>query len=192
MTKLSDIEVNEENVKDAISRLHEHSAPGPDNVSNKILIKLKNEISYPLSVLYTKSLDESRIPADWRLSNVTPIFKKGSKADPGNRRPVSLTSNVCKLMERVINGTLSDYLERNVLENSQHGFRKGRSCQTNLIKFFDKVGGWLDEGKSVDVLYLDFAKAFDKVDHGRLIEKLAAEGVEGKLLAWLKDWLAGR
>jgi hypothetical protein len=86
-TKISDIEVNEEIIKDQISRLHEHSTPGPDDISNKVLIELKNEIAYPLAVLFTKSLDESRIPADWRLSNVTPVFKKGSKADPGNYRP---------------------------------------------------------------------------------------------------------
>ena len=93
------------------------------------------------------------------------------------------------------NGTnkpLGDYLNKCVIENSQHGFRRGRSCQTNLIEFNDKVGEWLDEGKSVDILYLDFAKAFDKVDHGRLMAKLAAAGVKGKLWAWIKDWLANR
>ena len=99
---------------------------------------------------------------------------------------------MCKLMERVINVSLGNYINKNVLENSQHGFRKGRSCQTNLIEFNDRVGKWLDEGKSVDVLYLDFAKAFDKVDHERLMVKLAAEGVKGKLWAWIRDWLAKR
>ena len=95
-------------------------------------------------------------------------------------------------MEKVINDTLGVYIDQNVLNNTQHGFRKGRSCQTNLIEFFDKVGGWLDESQNVDVLYLDFAKAFDKVDHERLMVKLAAAGVEGKLRAWLKDWLSKR
>ena len=161
-------------------------------MTNKVLIELKNEISVPLAIIFRKSLDESHIPDEWRLSNVTPVYKKGSKAEPGNYRPVSLTSNVCKLMERVINVTLGAYIDQNVLNNSQHGFRKGRSCQTNLIEFFDKVGGWLDESQNVDVLYLDFAKAFDKVDHERMIVKLAAEGVEGKLLAWIMDWLSKR
>ena len=145
-----------------------------------------------MAILFRKSLDESRIPDEWRLSNVTPVFKKRSKAEPGNYRPVSLTSNICKLMEKVINDTLGVYIDQNVLNNTQHGFRKGRSCQTNLIEFFDKVGGWLDESQNVDVLYLDFAKAFDKVDHERMMVKLAAAGVEGKLRAWLKDWLSKR
>ena len=102
-TKISDIEVNEMIVKDAIDRTHEFSAPGPEDMTNKIIIELKNEIAKPLAVLFRKSLDESRIPADWRLSNVTPVFKKGSKSEPGNYRPISLTSNICKLMERVVN-----------------------------------------------------------------------------------------
>ena len=191
-TKLSDIEVNKVKIKDAIDHLREFSAPGPDNVTNKIIVELKNEISFPLAILFRKSLDESCIPDEWRLSNVTPVYKKGSKAEPGNYRPVSLTSNTCKLMERVINETLGEYLGQNVLKNTQHGFRRGRSCQTNLIEFFDKVGGWLDESQNVDVLYLDFSRAFDKVDHERMMVKLAAAGIEGKLWAWIKDWLSKR
>ena len=152
MTEISDIEINEENVKKAIDRLREFSAPGPDKVTNKMIIELKNELAKPLAILFRKSLDESRIPDDWRLSNVTPVYKKGSKSDPGNYRPVSLTSNMCKLMERVINLSLGDYLNKNVIENSQHGFRKGRSCQTNLIEFNDQISKWLDEGKSVDTV----------------------------------------
>ena len=180
-------------VRDAIDRIRENAAPGPDDMTNKILIELKSEISYPLSILFRKSLDAMKIPNEWRLSNVTPIYKlKGSKSDPGNYRPVSLTSNVCKLMERVVNVELSDHLEKRVLGNTQHGFRRGRSCQTNLIEFLDKVTCWLDEGNCVDVLYVDFRKAFDKVDHDRLMVKLKAEGVDGKLWGWLKDWLSER
>ena len=192
MTEISDVDINEQIVRDAIGRLREFSAPGPDKVANKVIIELENEIAKPLAVLFRKSLDNSRIPDDWRLSNVSPVYKKGPKSDPGNYRPVSLTSNMCKLMERVINVSLGDYLNKHVIENSQHGFRKGRSCQTNLIEFNDQVGKWLDDGKSVDVLYLDFAKAFDKVDHERLMVKLAAAGVKGKLWAWIRDWLANR
>ena len=127
------------------------------------------------------------------MSNVTPIYKlKGSKSQPGNYRPVSLTSHVCKLMEKVVNRALDKHLERGVLYNSQHGFRKGRSCKTNLIEFYDKVTGWMDEGNCVDVLFLDFKKAFNKVDHSRLMVKLAAAGVQENLWQWLRDWLTGR
>ena len=158
-----------------------------------MLFELCDELAKPLAILFYKSLDHGKIPNDWRLANVSPIYKqKGSKSQPGNYRPVSLTSNVCKLMEKVVNRALSAHLENGVLYKTQHGFRKGRSCQTNLIEFYDKVTQWTDEGDCVDILFLDFQKAFDKVDHKRLLVKLEAAGVRGKLLLWLKDWLAGR
>ena len=191
--KIDNVVFNEECVKNEIDRIREVAAPGPDNVTNKTLIELRDYIAKPLVLLFTKSMNEGRIPADWRLSHVSAIYKlKGSKSEPGNYRPVSLTSNVCKLMEKIINRSLSIHLENGVLNNSQHGFRKGRSCQTNLIEFFDKITQWTDEGNCVDVLFLDFRKAFDKVDHERLMVKLAAAGVDGKLWHWIKDWLAGR
>ena len=190
---IENVAITEESIKNEIGRLKQFSAPGPDDVTNRILIELCTEIAKPLATLFTKSFDEGKIPDDWRLSNVTPVYKqKGSKSEPGNYRPVSLTSNVCKLMEKLVNRALCTHLESGVLNNTQHGFRKGRSCQTNLIEFFDKVTQWTDAGDSVDVLFLDFRKAFDKVDHSRMMVKLAAAGVHGKLWRWIKDWLSGR
>ncbi|KAK4823940.1 hypothetical protein QYF61_008326 [Mycteria americana] len=133
------------------------------------------------------------VPADWRLANVTPIFKKGWKEDPGNHRPVSLTSVPGKLMEQIILSAITRHVENNQgIKPSQHGFRKGRSCLTNLISFYDKVTHLVDEGKAVDVVYLDFSKAFDTVSHSILLEKLAAHGLDGCTLCWVKNWLGGR
>lgn len=191
--KIETVTMSEECIIEEIGRIRKFAAPGPDNVTNRTMIELCNEIAKPLAILFTKSMENAMIPNDWRLSSVTPIYKgKGSKSQPGNYRPISLTSNVCKLMEKVVNRELSRHLENGVLSNSQHGFRRGRSCQTNLIEFFDKMTQWVDEGDCVDVLYLDFQKAFDKVDHGRLLVKLAAAGVEGNLWRWIRDWLTGR
>jgi len=75
---------------------------------------------------------------------------------------------------------------------SQHGFMKGRSCLTNLISFYDHMTCLVDEGKAVDVIYLDFSKAFDIVPHSILLEKLAAQGLDGCTLHWIKNWLNGR
>ena len=137
---IDDVEFTEECIIEEIGRLRQSSAPGPDNVTNRLLIELCDQIAEPLATLFSKSLEHGKIPDDWRMSNVTPIYKlKGSKSQPGNYRPVSLTSNVCKLMEKVVNRALGKHLENGVLYNSQHGFRKGRSCQTNLIEFYDKV-----------------------------------------------------
>jgi len=104
------------------------------------------------------------IPEDWKLATVTPIFKKGNRNKAENYKPVSLTSVVCKLFESIIRDNLVYHLETNTLiKNSQHGFRKGRSCLANLLEFLDKVTGCVDSGENVDVVFLDFAKAFDKV-----------------------------
>ncbi|KAK4815944.1 hypothetical protein QYF61_010201 [Mycteria americana] len=119
-------------------------------------------------------------------------FKKGRKEDRGNYRPVSLTSVVRKVMEQIILSAITWHVEDNqVVRPSQHGFMKGRSCLTNLISFYDKVAHFVAEGKAVDVVYLDFSKAFDTVSHSILLEKLAAHGLDGCTLCWVKIWLDG-
>ena len=110
---------------------------------------------------------------------MTTIYKKGRRADLGNYRPVSLTSVPGKLMEQIILRVIKRHLQGNqVIRPSQHGFMKDRSCLTNLISFYDKVTCWVDEGKAVDVVYLDFSKTFDTVSHGILLKKPAALGLD--------------
>ena len=190
--RLSDIDLNKEKVLGMLGKLKRRSAPGPDGITNEVLVQLNEELAEPLAILYRKSLDESKLPTDWKQSHVSPIFKNGARTEPGNYRPVNLTSNPCKGMEKMVNGELSEHLENNVLSNAQYGFRKGRSCQSNLIDFLETTTKWIDDGRAFDVLYLDFSKAFDKVCHKRLMVKLEAAGIEGKLLDWIKEWLAGR
>ncbi|KAK4828902.1 hypothetical protein QYF61_001460 [Mycteria americana] len=133
------------------------------------------------------------VPDDWRLANVTPIYKKGQKEDPGNYRPVSLTSVPGKIMEQFILSELNRHVQANRgMKPSQHGFMKGRSCLTNLISFYNQVTHLVDEGKAVDVIYLDFSKAFDIVSHSILLEKLAAHGLGWCTLLWVKNWLDGQ
>ena len=124
---------------------------------------------------------------------VIPIYKKRCKEDLGNYRPVSLTSVPGKVMKQ----TVLKEITRHVWDNrgirpSQHGFIKGRSCSTNLISFTDLVTRLVDEGKAVDVVYLDFSKAFDAVSHSTLLQKLAAHGLDRYTLGWVRNWLEGR
>ena len=103
---------------------------------------------------------------DCQLANVTPIFKKGRKDDPSSYTPISLTSVPGKVMEQIISGIIMNQLKVNQgIKPSQHGFTNGRACLTNLISFYDKVTRSVDEGQAVDVVYLDFSKAFDTVSH---------------------------
>ena len=150
-------------------------------------------ISYPLAIIFAKSLAEGKVPDDWKSANISPIFKKGSKASAGNYRPVSLTSIVCKLMESILKDAIVDHLQRNcILNRSQHGFLPGKSCLTNLLEYIDTLTRIVDSGKVADILYLDFAKAFDKVPHARLVAKLRACGIDGKVLRWIQEWLSDR
>ena len=192
LKRKNDIEINKEKVIKMIEGLKKNSAPGPDGILNRIMIELKEELAHPLAILYRKSMDEGQIPNEWRLSHVTPIFKSGSRMEPGNYCPVNLTSNPCKGMERIVNGELVTYLDDGITTYSQYGFRKGRSCQSNLIDFLETTTKWIDEGRTFDIIYLDFSKAFDKVCHKRLKTKLEAAGIEGRLKDWIKDWLEGR
>ena len=121
------------------------------------------------------------------------IYKKGDKTDPANYRPISLTSHVIKVFERVIRKRLVEYLETNdLISATQHGFRKGRSCLTQLLQHYDEILNNLNEGYETDVLYLDYAKAFDKVDHKLLLQKLKAYGISGRLYDWIQAFLTNR
>ena len=127
------------------------------------------------------------------MQYITPLFKKGNKTDAANYRPVSLTSHLIKVFERVMRKHLVSYFEdNNLIPDNQHGFRKNRSCLTQLIEHIDLVLKSLSEGEEVDVIYLDFSKAFDKVDHNILLAKLKLYGVTGKVYEWIESFLRGR
>ena len=180
-------------VRKKIRKLRSDAAASPDKIGPRLLQELENELVGPLTWIFKTSLRTGDVPDDWRRANVTPIFKKGAKADPGNYRPVSLTPVCCKLLESLIRDKLMDHLLENKLINqSQHGFMSKKSCTTNLLEFMELVTKAVDEGDPVDVVYLDFAKAFDTVPKERLLEKLRAHGVRGEVLEWIRAWLTDR
>ena len=190
---LTDISITENDVLKCIDRLKPNTSPGPDTISSRVLKEAKNEFIKPLTEIFNKSLQLGILPDDWKLANVTPIFKKGSKSLPSNYRPISLTSIVCKMLETLIRDKLVNHLEENkLLRDTQHGFRNKRSCLTNLLDFFYDVFNQYDDSKAVDIIYLDFQKAFDKVPHKRLLVKLKAHGIDGMVLRWIENWLCER
>ena len=118
-----------------------------------------------MTILFNQSLAEGCVSLNRRAANVTPIFKKSSRNKPENYRPVSLTSQLSTVMESIIRDAIVEHLDRhNLVLDSQHGFRRGRSCTTNLLVFLDKVSLAVDNGVSVDAIFLDLAKAFDNCD----------------------------
>ncbi|PKU44746.1 rna-directed dna polymerase from mobile element jockey-like [Limosa lapponica baueri] len=156
-------------VRDLLQNLDTNKSMGPDGIHPRVLRELAEVLAEPLSIIYQQSWQTGEVPADWRLANVTPTHKKGQKDDPGNYRPVSLTSVPGKVMEQIILSAIMQRMkEAQVIGPSQHGFLRGRSCLTNLISSYDKVTRLVDEGKAVDVVYLDFSKAFATVSHNDL------------------------
>jgi len=147
----------------------------------------------PLSVTFQRSWRTGEVPEDWRIASVTPIFKKGKKDDPGNYRLVSLTSILGKTMEKfILEVIIKQVEEKKVIRSSQHGFTKGKSCLTNLIAFYNDVSGWVDEGRSMDVVYLYFSKAFNTVSHNIPLGKLRRCGLDEWSVRWIENWLNGR
>jgi len=190
---LEDVIITEKKVREKIRKLKTESATGPDEIGPRLLQELETELIPPLVTIFRKSITTGEVPEEWRSANVTPIFKKGSKAEPGNYRPVSLTSVCCKILESVMRDEIMDHLSaNNLLNQSQHGFMPGKSCSTNLLEFLEKATKVIDGGLPFDVIFLDFAKAFDKVPRERLLEKLRAHGVRGRALNWIRSWLTGR
>lgn len=189
----TDVEFTREKVAKEIQLLKKNKSAGEDGLGSSFIKELERDIAEPLAVLFGNSFNEGVVPVDWKLANISPIFKKGAKNDPSNYRPVSLTSQVGKLMERVVKRELVEFLEGNgLIRDSQHGFRGGRSCLTNLLEFVEEVSLRVDRGEQVDVIFLDFSKAFDKVPHERLLVKLESFGIRGKLLGWVREWLRDR
>ena len=186
---LFDMIVSREKVRDLLRKLRADKAPGVDELSPRLLLHFPEEILDPVCMLFEKSLREGRVPEDWRRANIVPIYKAGDRGKAKNYRPVSLTCQLCKVFEKLVRDELVEHLEANgLLRGTQHGFRKGRSCLTKLLSFLDRVMEELDNGGSVD----DFAKAFDKVPHQRLLRKLERYGVSGRMLAWIRGWLLKR
>ena len=190
---LDTINISEDKVHRALNSLKAAKSPGPDEIHPRVLKELSEQLAYPLKILFNKTVKEGKIPANWKRAEVRPIFKKGSKQNPGNYRPVSLTSVVCKIFEGFIRDALYTHLiTNNLLSSKQYGFCKGRSCVTQLLGTLHDWLLYLDDNIPVDCMYLDFRKAFDAVPHRRLLHKIEGYGVKGNVLKWVTDFLSNR
>ena len=186
-------EVTATEVQTALKSLNPWKSTGPDGIHPAVLIPLGPLLTDTLVQVFNNSLATCCLPADWKSATVVPIYKSGDRTVPRNYRPVSLTSIVVKLLERIIRDRICGFLQAQGYFNpGQHGFLKGRSCLTNLLAFFDQVTQLLDEGKEVDVCYLDFQKAFDSVNHELLIWKLRSLGINQTLCDWIEEFLKNR
>ena len=187
------ISITYADVSQLLTTLDVHKAPGPDKIPSHLLQLASQEIAPVLTLIINSSLHQGELPMDWKRANIVPVFKKGDKTLASNYRPILLTSISCKIMEHLIHTHLFSHLESiNILCDRQHGFRPRRSCESQLITTVNNISKSLDSGFQIDIIFLDLSKAFDKVPHHRLCNKLSYYGIRGELLTWLQNFLIGR
>jgi len=190
---ITSINIDVNGVQRLLQNLNAQKSTGPDCIPARLLKELSLELSPALTHIFQASIQQGHVPTEWKNANIVPIFKKGSHSTPSNYRPVSLTSVCCKQLEHIIYSHIFSHLDHyNVLCNEQHGFRRNRSCETQLLSTVHDLAKNLNDGLQTDVMFLDFSKAFDKVDHNLLLYKLEHYGIRGQLLSWLADFLSER
>ncbi|KAJ3646959.1 hypothetical protein Zmor_024514 [Zophobas morio] len=190
---IDDVLFSSDAVRKKLDKLKVSKSPGPDLITAKLLTTCSSVLSYPLSILMSQSFNSSSLPADWRTATVRPIFKKGDKFDATNYRPISLTSLIVKVMESIIyDRVIKFFVDYQLIPFQQHGFLPGKSIQSNLLCCLSDWTKEIDAGNSIDVVYLDFSKAFDRVPKRRLLHKLQHLGLGGNLLKWIGSFLSER
>ena len=183
--------IREENVKEILSGLNSGKSCGSDGIHPRLLQELSDILCIPLTKLFNKSLSLGKLPSEWKEGRISAIFKKGSRKKAGNYRPISLTSIVCKTMEHCVrNHIVNHMMVNNLFSSQQYGFVKGRSTVLQLLNVMDVWTTAIDKGDSIDTVYLDFTKAFDKVPHNRLMSKMNSIGFNTETLHWIKAFLS--
>ena len=177
-----------------LKNLNPNKTTGPDGISLRVLKEFASEICHKIfTIIFQTSIDSETIPKDWKNANISPIHKKGDRTKASNYRPVSLTSVSCKLCEHIIHSHIVEFLDKHkILTTSQHSFRSGHSCETQLIQTIHDFTSALDNKTQTDVVIMDFSKAFDTVPHNRLLLKCSQYGVDGRINDWLSAILKDR
>ena len=189
----TNLQFNQESIEKAIDQIRGNSSVPNGHISAQVLKKCKKNLSFPIFLLWQASYDKGYIPDSLKEQCIIPLHKKDSRVIVTNYRPISLTSHLIKIFERLIRDQLLNHFENNnIFTKNQHGFRKGFSCLSQLLAHYEDVLLNNLNGNGSDVIYLDYAKAFDKVDHDLLVKKLIAYGVKDKTLQWIINFLSRR
>ena len=191
---LNTIVVTEQDVKDQLKNLNSKKPGGPDEITPNLIKTFNTNLIKPLTLLFNRSLQLGQVPSQWKMANVSAIFKgKGSEDDPSNYRPISITSCVGKILEKIIFKYLYNYLQENqILTKFQSGFRPKDSTVNQLLEIYHTIIENLDNQKDIKFIFCDVSKAFDKVWHKGLLHKLQKYGITGNMLNWFNSYLSGR
>ena len=176
---IGNLSITLKGVQKLMEKINISKAAGPDLIPGRILNMLAPELAPIVHAIFTQSLETGKLPRDWSLANVAPIFKKGNRVLAENYRPVSLTCINCKLFEHIVCRHILDHVENHqILTNLQHGFRSVRSCETQLITTTHDLLSSFNSKSQINVAIVDSSKAFDKVPHAGLLRKLEHYGID--------------
>ena len=185
-SRFNDFPISQEIVRKFLCKLPPTFNSSPDGLPKGMLKLLSYEISYPLSIVFQRILDEGQCPTIWKLANIIPIFKKGNHSLPSNYRPISLLPSTLIIFEKILSYYLLYYLRSNkLLCTEQYGFLAGRSTELQLIEFYRNISRATNHSFNTDIIYIDMAKAFDKVCHSKLLKKISKLEIGGNVLKWL-------
>ena len=188
---LCSIEISVQDVYDTLISLDPSKAMGVDRIGPIVLKNCAGSLCYPIHHLFNTSLSTGQLPVEWRTHLITPIFKAGDRSLIKNYRPIALLCSISKVLERLVFMHDASFVS-NSIANCQFGFVKGRSSQQQLLIMLNKIHSNLDNKVRSDVVYLDFRKAFDSVDHNILLCKLHSLGIDGLLFSWFEAYLEDR
>ena len=189
MNELDDFTVSEDVVKKKLKSLSITKSPGPDEIHSRLLRESADVLAKPLSMIYNSSIRSEQLPEQWKDAHISAIFKKGDRKQPNNYRPISLTSIVGKVLESIIRDKIINHMEaNNLFSNKQYGFITGRSTTLQLLKVLDDWTEIMDNNGQVDIIYMDFMKAFDQVPYKRLLHKVQSYGINGHILRWITNF----
>ena len=192
---ISDFEITENEINELLQGINTNKAHGPDDISANMIKLCGNHLTRPLKIIFTNILNTGIFPDQWKKANVTPVHKKSDKQIVSNYRPISLLPIFAKIFERIIFKHLYNHLVSNkLISKNQSGFRPGDSCTNQLLFLINDIHAAFDDKNCLEIrsVFLDMSKAFDKVWHDGLIFKLEQNGVNGKLLALLVNYLNDR
>jgi hypothetical protein len=191
--KLSTVLFTPTLVKRVIRQINGKAKGGPDDIPPLFFKQCCDQLSSPLAFVFNQCMNHGYLPPVWLQAFITPIFKKGDKTDPVNYRPIALTCTMCKIMETVIKDQILDFLLKNkLISKHQHGFMRHHSTATNLLECTHDWFIGLSNCNNIDVIYIDFSKAFDSIVFTKLLSKLEQYGITGALLKWLYGFIHNR
>lgn len=188
---LSTITITIEDIMIKIKELDKNKCAGPDGIPPSFIKSCQLELVTPLHIIFTKSLRSGTFPKVWKTAHIIPVFKSGDKSNCKDYRPISILSCIAKLFESLVYEHLYNHVKP-YLSDNQHGFVKNKSTITNLLEYKQFLCSSFASSGQVDSIYMDFSKAFDKVNHKILYRKISSFGVHGSLLRWIGSYLQNR